>query len=94
MPEFEPYCLSPSNDSGATCRFQGQDIFDNSFFKNGTGGAPFDSINTFAFFANSPEELFNALQTISTAVESFSVSGSSLPWPVQGFSGSMRPALP
>ncbi|HVY56133.1 MAG TPA: hypothetical protein VHC46_10290, partial [Thermodesulfobacteriota bacterium] len=58
------------------CQFQNVNIFDNNFFNT---GAPFNGtdkqLKDFAFFANSPQELAQALHDIAGTINVFSTSG-------------------
>ncbi len=71
-------CLTPVENAppGALiCNFQGDEVFNDTFFNN---PGPLDSQVTdesFAFFANTPEEFVKALQSISGFISAFSTSG-------------------
>ncbi len=82
-------CKTPV-ESGGSCAYQSQTIFDDNFFNT---GAPFPStqpLNGFAFVANNPQELTQALQSILGLIQTFSTSGISPAAPQSSTSVALR----
>ncbi|MFI5323769.1 MAG: pilus assembly protein [Thermodesulfobacteriota bacterium] len=69
-------CQSNQVSETGQCSYQGVNIFNNTFFDT---GAPFNNTNqqlqNFAFFANDPQELLEALKTAINIIQVFSTSG-------------------
>ncbi|MFQ5729801.1 MAG: hypothetical protein ACE5GN_05530, partial [Waddliaceae bacterium] len=66
---------SERKEVGGVCRLNGTNIFDDTFFNTGTPFPGADEIKDFAFLAQNPEELAQALGTILGFIQTFSTSG-------------------